>query len=190
LDVDLKELWHLDSQLRSLDALTEIEGIESVREQIASTIYAEVRQLDECAHNKLRKKVKISPEEYLVEMVAFQGWMDFANTPGRDPVIVRAQVITQLYVGFVWLKDSLLKPVKEMLGASTTAAIVEFFDTGDRRLLRNAVAHGRWQYLPDFSGLKHWEDGEHAVLVNDLNAWQLLSRATSIAILLALTDEA
>lgn len=125
-------------------------------------------------------------------MTAFQSWMDLANANAPNPIVARAQVITQLYVSFVWLRDSLMTPVQSMLPGSTVAAAVEFLSSAERRHLRNAVAHGRWTYLSDFSGLEYW-DGlplrRLIVLANDLGAWQMLSRATSIAILLALTDE-
>jgi hypothetical protein len=107
-------------------------------------------------------------------------------------VIVRAQIMTQLYGAFLWLRDSLMTPVGSALPGTTTAAIVQFLCTDDRRRLRNSVAHGRWRYLPDFSGLECWDGRPPTVFTitsADLGAWQLVSRASTTAVLLALTSD-
>ena len=159
---------------------------------IPSTIYAEVRSLDESTHSRIRHDIAIPPEAYLEEMSAFQSWMDLARDARSNPVIVRAQIMTQLYVAFLWLRDSLMTPVGSALPGTTTAAIVQFLCTDDRRRLRNSVAHGRWRYLPDFSGLECW-DGRPPTMFTitsaDLGAWQLVSRASTTAVLLALTSD-
>jgi hypothetical protein len=74
-------------------------------------------------------------------------------------------------------------------------AVEQFLRTGERRMLRNAVAHGRWCYLPDFGGLECWAEPQRVrpherFVINgaDLGRWQLLSRGTAIAVLLALTE--
>jgi hypothetical protein len=124
-------------------------------------------------------------------MVAFQSWMDISRDVESNPVIVRAQVMTQLYVAFLWLRDSLMAPVSIALPGGTTAAVVEFLSSEDRRRLRNSVAHGRWRYRPDFSGLECWDGkppDKFEVTAVDLGAWQLLSRASTTAVLLALTS--
>ena len=88
-----------------------------------------------------------------------------------------------------------MKPVAAALTDQTAFATVEhFLSSGRRRTLRNAVAHGRWCYLPDFNGLECWVEPARGqphqrfeVSHTDLDAWQLLSRGTAIAVLLALT---
>jgi hypothetical protein len=107
-------------------------------------------------------------------------------------VITRAHIVTQLYMSFVWLRDSMLEPVSAMLPGSATSTVIEFLSTDRRRVLRNAVAHGRWTYLPDFSGLEVWNvDRTGArtravITARELEAWQAVARGTSIAVLLAL----
>lgn len=138
----------------------------------------------------------IPPERYVEELTAFQAWMDIAHANAENPVVVRAQVMTELYVAFVWLRDSLMKPTAAAVSEHTAfAALERFLSTGRRRTLRNAIAHGRWCYLHDFSGLECWaqptRDRPHArfeIDQTDLGAWQLLSRGAAIATLLALTE--
>jgi hypothetical protein len=138
----------------------------------------------------------IPPERYVEEMTAFQAWMDVAHANSANPVIVRAQVMTELYVAFVWLRDSLMKPTSAALPSDSAFTVVaRLLSGGQRRILRNAVAHGRWCYRPDFAGLEYWPESSRAeplrrfeVDAATLGAWQMLSRGTSIAVLLALTE--
>lgn len=164
---------------------------ETTRSALASAMYAEIRSIGEEVHNQLRNEIGIAPEVYLDELTAFQAWMDLAHSNSGNPVVVRAQVVTQLYIGFVWLRDSLLVPLSRSVPAGATTEVVRFLTTDDRRRLRNAVAHGRWRYSSDFSGLECWDGRplcQFTVSSAQLAAWQTLSRATLIAALLALTQ--
>lgn len=143
----------------------------------------------------MRTSILIPPERYIEELTAFQVWMDIAHANNRNPVIVRAQVMTELYVAFVWLRDSLMRPAAAVLPPGATLAEVErFLASGRRRALRNAIAHGRWCYLPDFGGLEYWAEPSRGkqherfeISQTDLDAWQLLSRGVAIGVLIALT---
>jgi hypothetical protein len=123
--------------------------------------------------------------------------MDIAHRNHNNPAVVRAQIMTELYVAFVWLRDSIFKPLAQRMPKDTVFVAIEYFlSSGRLRPLRNAVAHGRWCYLADFSGLEYWAEPSRGqpherfeVTNEDLNAWQLLSRGTAIAILLALAAE-
>lgn len=187
--MDARALPYLDAQVDGCRRWLRLEFGRDVERRVPSTVYAEVYALSEADHNRLRAEISIPPERYLDEMTAFQAWMELASGNETNPVVVRAQVITELYVGFVWLRDALLTPLAAAIPASTTALVVDYLSTDDRRHLRNAVSHGRWTYLPDFSGLEYW-DGKplerSEVSSETLGAWQTLSRATSIAALLAL----
>jgi len=191
-------LEYLDAQLEEARHASDVPRLSSdIWPRIASQIYDEVRALDEMSVNRLRVAVVIPPERYREELWAFQQWVEHARCHAHNPAVVRAQVMTELYVAFVWLRDSLLKPTKEVMPAgSTFEAIETFLRGGNRRLLRNAVAHGRWTYLPDFSGIEYWAEpmrgrplARYMVRQEELGAWQLLSRGPAIAVLLALTDE-
>jgi len=190
-------LAHLDNQLLTARAATEAPELsDRVWRCLATTIHEEIASLDETVANQLRLSVLIPPERYVEELTAFQAWMDMAHANADNPVIVRAQVMTELYVAFVWLRDSLMKPTAAVVSDQTAFATVEqFLSSGRRRTLRNAIAHGRWCYLPDFSGLECWAEPTRGqpherfeITRADLGAWQLLSRGAAIAALLALTD--
>jgi hypothetical protein len=163
---------------------------------LASSMHREIASLDDVATNQLRRALLVPPERYSEELDAFNKWMEIAHSNSGNPIVVRAQVMTQLYVAFVWLRDSVLAPAKEAVGTGTVLdAVVDFLRTGDRRRLRNAVAHGHWCYKPDFSGLECWakpqQRGAHErfeISGDDLERWQALSRGTAIAVLLALTE--
>lgn len=189
----------LDNQLVAGRVASEAPELsDEIWSQLATRIYDEVVGLEEPVVNRLRQAVLIPPERYVEELTAFQAWMDIANANAGNPVIVRAQVMTELYVAFVWLRDSLMKPVASVLAQHSAFATVErFLSGGRRRQLRNAIAHGRWCYLPDFRGLEYWAEPKQGhphdrfeITNTDLNAWQLLSRGAAIAVLLALTDAA
>ncbi len=91
-------------------------------------------------------------------MPSFQGWTEFADQNRENPFVVRARVMTELYVSFVWLRDSVLRPVCTVLAVETSVRrVYDYLESGSRRNLRNAVAHGRWTYLQDYSGIEYWD---------------------------------
>lgn len=183
----------LDNQIGPMLRDAGIDVPINARSQLGSSVYAEVAALGEVEHNRLRRMMAVSPEAYLDEMGAFQRWSDIAHDLRADPVIVRAHVMTQLYVAFVWLRDSLLGPAADAVPShSVTRCVIEFFRTGERRRLRNAVAHGRWRYMADFAGLDCWDGTpptHFEVSAEQLDAWQAISRGATIAVLLALVGD-
>lgn len=190
-------LVHLDSQLLAAQAASEVPELPAhVWPCLATTIREEIAGLEESVANRLRLSVLIPPDRYIEELMAFQAWMDIAHAHADNPVIVRAQVMSELYVAFVWIRDSLMRPAAAALSDQTAFATVEtFLRSGRRRALRNAIAHGRWCYLPDFSGLECWDEAARGkphqrfeISQTDLDVWQLLSRGAAIAVLLALTE--
>lgn len=188
---DFRALPQLDLQILAVRELLQDLGVpESSWSALASKVYGEVAGLGTVVVNRLRIELAIPPEDYLEELQAFQAWMDIAHSNSANPVIVRAQVMTQLYVAFVWLRDSLMEPLSEVAAPDgVVTSVIDFLRTDDRRRLRNAVAHGRWRYLQDFSGLECWDGRPLASFIVDaeeLEAWQLLSRSLQIAVLLAI----
>lgn len=189
---------HLDQQLSAIRSADDVPDFaDDAWDCLATTVHNEVVALGETVHNQIRISLLIPPERYVEELTAFQAWMDVARANAANPAIIRAQVMTELYVAFVWLRDSLMKPVAACAPEDSVVGIVHrFLSTDRRRLLRNAIAHGRWCYLPDFTGLECWAEpsrGERhqrfEIAQTELDAWQLLARGTAIATLLALTDE-
>jgi hypothetical protein len=188
---------HLDQQLSAVRTAEDVPPLaHDVWGSLATTVHNEVTALSEEVHNKIRVSLLIPPERYAEELTAFQAWMDIARANAANPAIVRAQVMTELYVAFVWLRDSLMTPVAAHASEDSVVRIVHrFLSTDRRRLLRNAIAHGRWCYLPGFRGLECWAEPSRGkqherfeILQGELDSWQLLARGTAIAALLALTE--
>jgi hypothetical protein len=135
-------------------------------------------------------------KERLDELKAFQDWMDWASAAPRDPAIVRAQVITQNYVCFVYLRDSCFIELGKRLPTESTAKKCCGFLTADTvRAFRNAIAHANWHYKPDFSGIEYWARAgggrnasmdRHEVNQQDLAFWQALARCTAYAAFLGM----
>ncbi len=140
------ELSHLDKQLAGALVGADSPSVPAaLRGSLASSMHREIASLDDVMANQLRQALLVPPERYVEELSAFQAWMGIAHANSGNPVIVRAQVMTELYVAFVWLRDSVLAPAREAVGDGTVLGAVEqFLRTGDRRMLRNAAAHGRW----------------------------------------------
>lgn len=192
------ELRHIDRQVEAVRTARDAPTLgEAAWSRVATDIHGSVVSLDSSAKDDLREALMVSPDRYVEELLAFQGWIEIARQNRDNPSVVRAQVMTELYVSFVWLKDSVMKPASEVLLGGTFDAVETFLRTGQRRLLRNAIAHGRWCYLPDFSGLEYWaEPSRHQpherfeIDQRELGLWRVLSQGTAIAVLLGLTETA
>jgi hypothetical protein len=166
---------------------------------ISTTISNEVRSLSTDMKKKLVASSPISPKDRLEELVAFQGWMDYAHNIGNNPFITRAQVITQNYICFVYLGDGLFKALQACLPVpKVTGRICRFLLNNPVRAFRNAIAHSNWRYLSDFSGIEFWskkgsdpdeQPVRFEVLQNDLNYWQALARCTAYSAFMALDEQ-
>jgi len=154
--------------------------------QLATTITREVAALSDEAKKRAREASQIPLRIRIEELVAFQGWMDLVHvTTEPHPVVVRAQVVYQNYICFVYLGESCFNVLKkELPSGSTTKKCCRFLTDNPVRAFRNAVAHANWRYLPDFSGLEYWarkgaEPTEPMVRFEvsqqDLSFWQVLA---------------
>lgn len=165
--------------------------------QLATTITREVAALADEAKERAREASQIPPKIRLEELVAFQGWMDLVHaTTEPHPVVVRAQVVYQNYICFVYLGESCFNVLKkELPSASTAKKCCRFLTDNPVRAFRNAVAHANWRYLPGFSGLEYWARKgaeptgtmvRFEVSQQDLSFWQALARCTAYASFLTL----
>lgn len=77
----------------------------SQAESLASSISREVASLEIPSKDRLRLASPIPLSCRLDELIAFQAWMDMAHDADH-PVINRAQVITQSYICFAYLKEN------------------------------------------------------------------------------------
>ena len=158
-------------------------------ERIASAIAREFGELSHADISGLVDDDVIPAGDRLDELKAFQSWMDVANDSQQHPGIVRAQVITQNYVCFVYLGDALFKALrKTMPSGSVTKKCTKFLADNPVRAFRNAVAHANWHYLPDFSGLEYWsrKGSDHTTPMSrfevqqmELGFWQMLAGAVA-----------
>lgn len=158
--------------------------------KLATTIAADVRFMPAEAKAELRASTPVEIEDRLAEVQSFQSWMDVAHTV-RDPTITRAQVITQNYICFVYLPESLFRVLaKHSPSGSAARKCAQFLSNNPVRAFRNAVAHANWTYREDFGALVYWarkgaEPDEplqrFEVEQNELSFWQALSRCLAYA---------
>jgi len=165
--------------------------------KLGSTIESEIQSLPLEEKRVLTELSHVTPQNRLDELVAFQGWMDYAHRVRGNPYVTRAQVITQNYICFVYLGDALFKTLKGVLPPPfVTGRCCRFLLNNPVRAFRNAVAHSNWRYKEDFSGLEFWakkgsERDEIPVYFEvsqeELGYWQALSRCVAYSAYMALT---
>ncbi len=154
--------------------------------QLATTITKEVAAIPPEVKQRVKDASQIPLPIRIEELVAFQGWMDLIQANEPQPVVVRAQVVYQNYICFVYLRESCFTVLRRELPAGSTGKkCCKFLTENPVRAFRNAVAHANWRYLPDFSGLEYWARkgadptepmSRFEVLQQDLDFWQALAR--------------
>jgi hypothetical protein len=161
---------------------------------LATTIADEIRQLlvKTPDFSKKLQNSYIPVNDRKNELVAFQGFMAFCNSLEPNPYIIRSQVCYQNYICFVYLGDAWFKELrKNMVSDSSTKLCCKFLTDNPVRAFRNAIAHGNWRYLSDYSGIEFWAkkgEGKEEPVVkfevtqNDLNFWQALARCVAYCI--------
>jgi len=165
---------------------------------LATTISIEISTLPFEAKQRIIGATPVPLSDRLEELQAFQNWMDYAKKIKDNPALIRAQVITQIYICFVYLGESWFKVIrKESPIDSTTKKCCKYLTENPVRAFRNAIAHANWRYKSDFSGMEYWarkgnDPGEplsyFEVADNDLAFWQMLSRCTAYASILSLKE--
>ncbi|MDT8302576.1 MAG: hypothetical protein RQ760_13915 [Sedimentisphaerales bacterium] len=134
----------------------------------------------------------------LDELVGFQKWMDIVHSSQVHPAVIRAQIIAQNYICFVYLGDSLFKVLRKRIpNESVTKKCCKFLTDNPVRAFRNALAHGNWKYTGDFSGLIYWsKKGDRKdepltkwkVSKNQLGLWQAIARCTGYVVFTELQE--
>jgi hypothetical protein len=183
----------IDEQMRNWSARLryDLKIVPPESDALASSISREVQTLSVEAKDRVRAASLVPLEARLEELVAFQKWMDLIHGSRPQPAVVRAQVIRELYLCFVYLGESCFGVLrKEVPAGSATRKCCKFLTENPIRALRNAVAHSNWNYLPDFSGLEFWakkgndpneQPSKFVVLQEELSFWQALARCTAYA---------
>jgi hypothetical protein len=166
-------------------------------EQLATTIAGEISSLSTEAKQRIQDTSVIPLGARLEELFAFQDFMDrIHSNPHPQPSEIRAQVIYQNYICFVYLNEACFKVIKtEVPDGSVTKKCCKFLLDERVRAFRNAIAHSNWRYLPDFSGLEYWSRKEHTsnapmdryeVAQGELSFWQALARCVAYSSFLKL----
>ena len=160
-----------------------------ISNKLASTMATEIKCLPENVLNQIRNEDTIGLNSRLDEIVAFQAWMDIVREVPKYPAIIRAQVITQNYICFVYLGDTCFKILRKHADSkSVIKKCCEFLTDNPIRAFRNALAHGNWKYREDYRGIIFWARkgnkpdeplSKFEVSQNDLGFWQALARCTA-----------
>ncbi len=190
---------HLDQQLRQWSSRLrdDLQVSPKASNELATTVHQEVRALPREARERVATTERVSVAARIEELQGFQMWMDLAPSL-RSPAAVRAQVITQNYICFVYLSESCFKTLaKEVDSNTATRRVCRFLCDNPVRAFRNAIAHGNWNYGPGFDRIVYWarkgadpsEDlHRFEVEQSELNFWQALARSVGYAGFLALAE--
>jgi hypothetical protein len=165
--------------------------------KVATLVAADIRFLSSEAKAEIKAASPVSISARIDELLVFQAWMDLAHSLPKHPVIVRAQVVMQNYICFVYLKDACFEVIsKQAAPKSVAARCANHLSRGSVRDFRNAFSHANWQYNSTYTGLECWvrqnarnRSGslKHFVVSqDDLTFWQTLSRAVAYATYLQL----
>jgi hypothetical protein len=185
------EWSRLDAQMRQYSPrLRDDLRIEAAASNhLATTVAQECAALPSDALADIREQDVVGLRMRLEELIAFQAFMDLAHSIPSHPAVVRAQVITQNYVCFVYLGDSCFKILQRHApSSSTTRRCCRFLTDNPIRAFRNALAHANWCYNEDFSGLRFWARKgtdpnepltEFEVSQLELGFWQALARCVA-----------
>jgi len=185
---------HLDAQLADfrIQLKTKV-GIEGdIADKLATTVAAELRFLPVEAKSEILQATPVAATARWSELTAFQAFMDqIAAARKVHPAVVRAQVVYQNYVCFVYLGEALFRILaKSAPPGSASRKCARFLTDNPVRSFRNAFAHGNWRYRDDFTGLIFWarkgsdpseQLEQFEVEQQELSFWQLLARGVAYA---------
>jgi hypothetical protein len=182
----------LDRQLAqySRKLTTEVRLKEGEAFKVATLVASEVRLLDNSSKLQVLKASPVLLTSRLAELKAFQRWSEMSSRI-HDPAIVRAQVIVQNYVCFVYLGEACFRAlVKVGQPDSVIRRCCKYLTDNPIRAFRNAIAHANWAYADDFDALIYWARkgadqheplSRFEVTQSELDFWQTLSRGVAYA---------
>src|SRR5713101_3556353 len=95
----------LDEQMAvwSDKIVSEIKILEDDSRKLATKIASDVRFLSPDVKAEIAAASPVALRDRLQELRAFQTWMDMVANSNTSPFVVRAQVLTQNYICFVYL---------------------------------------------------------------------------------------
>jgi hypothetical protein len=161
---------------------------------LASTIASEVLALPRDILLSIRDEDMVGLQRRVEELVAFEHFMTFASqiqtTSGNYPPLTRAQVVSQLYIVFVYLGDACFSRLRKAAASgSVLKKCCKYLTDYPIRGLRNAVAHSTWHYASDVAGLTFYyfkdemktERSQYTVKQLEFDFWDQLARVTAYA---------
>ncbi len=184
---------NLDQQMARWSArlVLELKITEVESQKLATNIASEVRFLPKDAKDSIAAASPVPLADRLQELQAFQGWMDTAHRLPKSPFIVRAQVITQNYICFVYLPEACFRILSKVAPiGSVTRRCSQYLSDNPVRAFRNSIAHANWTYRDDFGAVVYWArkgsdptEPMHRFEVEqeELSYWQELSRCVAYA---------
>ena len=186
-----KQISQFNEQLKKEVKIPELNSF-----TLSTTIVAEIQLSKILITEELSKNSKVDLSKRYEELIAFQGMMEYLNSSKPNPYLSRSQIITQNYISFVYLKDSIIETLKKNAeNGSVLKKCCKFLLDNPIRAFRNSIAHGNWQYKDDFSGIEFWarkgsepdeEMSYFFVSQGNLNFWQSLSRLLAYSLFIAL----
>jgi hypothetical protein len=183
----------LDEQMAawSTRLVSDVKVSDADSRKLAAIIASEVRFLPSAEKKAILDASPVRLGDRLQELQAFQGWMDIIPTFAPSPFVVRAQVITQNYISFVYLPEACFRILSKLSPSdSCTRKCTRFLSNGRVRRFRNAIAHANWSYRDDFNAIVYWarksadpQDNleRFEVAQEELSFWQSLSRCVAYA---------
>lgn len=184
---------HLDTQMQSFSArlTSEVKLTPEMAAKLATTISADVHFLSPEQKAEIRAASPVPLSDRLAELQAFQGWMDQAHAVRNNPFVTRAQVLSEIYICFVYFPETCFRVLSKACPSGSAARkCAQFLSNNPVRAFRNAIAHANWTYRADFGAIVYWarkgsdlnEPLEKCeVGQNDLSFWQALSRCVAYA---------
>lgn len=183
---------HLDEQLFCFkERLCHEVGLTPTEShKVATLVATDIRFLPIDVKTKIRDASLVPISARLDELTAFQTWSDFSTSAKQRPDIIRAAIIVQNYICFVYLKDACFEVLKKYCPKKSVAArTASFLTCRTIRDFRNAFSHANWCYNATFSGLKCWvlKDARNPsgpmryfeASQSDIDFWQALSRCVA-----------
>ncbi len=183
----------LDGQMAKWSArlVSELKVTEGESRTLATNIASEVRFLPREAKVSIADASPVPLADRLQELQAFQGWMEIAHKMRQSPFVVRAQIITQNYICFVYLPESCFRTLSKVAPTgSVTRRCAQYLSDNPIRAFRNAIAHANWTYRNDFGAIIYWarKGNDPAAPMHrfeveqeEISYWQELSRCVAYA---------
>jgi len=164
---------HLDKQLKALSDSTYFpapvfRSSNLKQDELASGLGRDIQHLLryarlECPSIVEELNTPVTLSQRVDALIGYHGLIELGNL--ESPLLHRAKVITQLYFDLIYFRDRIMLLMKQIISQNAEMFgellyLSEWLEIiGDNpfaekiKALRNGFAHGKWAYLPDFSGL-------------------------------------